>query len=656
MTLARLGPVTLDAEGSSLILRHPRTSYRFDRDRGGLAEVRLGHRRWLVHDPRPLQAILDGKPVLGPVAWGWSTDSAARWLAVVVTTAASAGRTETEYRVNVETGYLSVLPRFTSEVSGRFQAFAWTLSEAESAAGAMDLEVPGPFWPHTLVRARTPIGELPTAEQGGHSAPDAGFGVHLVRWCESAAGVAILPGSAGPCPFRFRRAARGGKLTLNLRQEPAQHVSPGATVYGDPWHVAPFESDGYGAVRHFWRRELPLGDAPSWVPDAVILEVFPKYYGGFTGLTKRLAEYAGYGIDVLYLMPHWQGGYMPIDPFAVDAAYGNGADLSALVAEAHRCGMRVLFDMVIHGFSPESRWLTKEPEMFIRGEDGQLERHPTWKSVTPDWTHPAFHEFMAALARHDQATYGIDGYRVDAASYKAPNWTASATFPAYFSGCAAQSVMRTTLNALRETNPDAALLSEVFGPGFLNVCNFGHDNQTESPAGIQRMIAKGTYTARDYLRHMAGAMGCLPPGANRVFYTRNHDTSWFDRFDGYTDLFMAFEAVHALCEIPELYGGDPDKDAKPDDDPRTWRRLAALLKHRKGLRGATEYAETTEPNLFYAERSGRRILACLSGTGAQWRADRDMVLLDPFDERPSLPVKQGDPVELKFAEVRLQSL
>ncbi|MEJ7712336.1 MAG: hypothetical protein WKF84_21385 [Pyrinomonadaceae bacterium] len=38
----------------------------------------------------------------------------------------------------------------------------------------------------------------------------------------------------------------------------------------------------------------------------------------------------------------------------------------------------------------------------------------------------------------------------------------------------------------------------------------------------------------------------LPIGANRVFYTRNHDTSWFYHFNGYTPRFMSMEAVRRV--------------------------------------------------------------------------------------------------------------
>ena len=78
----------------------------------------------------------------------------------------------------------------------------------------------------------------------------------------------------------------------------------------------------------------------------------------------------------------------------------------------------------------------------------------------------------------------------------------------------------------------------------------------------------------------------LPAGANRVIYTRNHDTSWFYHFNGYTPRFLAFEAINALCGIPEIFTGDPNHGPNPDDDAATWqfyKKLFALRRQHPAL-------------------------------------------------------------------------
>jgi glycosidase len=217
--------------------------------------------------------------------------------------------------------------------------------------------------------------------------------------------------------------------------------------------------------------------------------------------------------------------------------------------------------------------------LFCHKEDGSLALHPTWKSVTTDWAAPAYQQYMADLVLYDLGTYDVDGYRVDAATYKGPNWDPALPYPAYRSGSAAPELKRRMLLAMRSKKPEAVLLSEVFGPVFYAVCNLVHDNQTEAPQFLLEKMEAGQIQAAHYKAHLANVFAALPKGANRVCFARNHDTSWFYHFNGYTARFMALEAVHALCVIPEVFAGDPKNGPHPDADPSTfeyYRKLFAL--------------------------------------------------------------------------------
>ncbi len=76
-------------------------------------------------------------------------------------------------------------------------------------------------------------------------------------------------------------------------------------------------------------------------------------------------------------------------------------------------------------------------------------------------------------------------------------------------------------------------------------------------------------------------MTCCRPGANRVYYARNHDTSWFYHFNGYTRRFMALDAIHALFGIPEVFAGDPENGPHPDADPGVYGYYQKLFALRK---------------------------------------------------------------------------
>ena len=479
------------------------------------------------------------------------------------------------------------------------------------------VNVPGPFFPKTYVRPDKPYEEQVLAPAiRFHSAPDAGFGIFalynqqknktLLTWLDFMNNVNYIPAIT----------PENQRLTLAFNEQTAGKLSSGRTSYSS-MQVIDLDTGTYDAsFVNYWLFHMdarPLDPVtPDWAREMNLLEVFPAYFkDGFKGITAKLAFYRDIGFNAIYLMPHWTGpyyGYQPNDLYAIRPEYGTKDDLKELTATAHALGMRVLFDMVIHGFDPQSKMLMQHPEFFCHTETGEIALHPTWKSATCDWASPAYQEYMAELARHDLREYDIDGYRVDAASFKGPNWDKNLPYPAYRSGTNSPDVMRHVLNALRETRPDAMLLSEVFGPVFYSVSNLGHDNQTEANVFLLEKIAAGEATAHDYKLHLANVLDLLPPGALRVVFTRNHDTSWFYHFHGYTPDVFALEAIHALCLIPEVFAGDPDHGPNPDDDATIWDTYRKLLTTRTNTpeiaRGSLDLrgVETDNSAIFTALR------------------------------------------------------
>ena len=413
------------------------------------------------------------------------------------------------------------------------------------------LTVPGPFWGHTLVRAGTPYDSLKTRKIRFHSAPDAGFGLFVLSNPTRKLSMASFMSTGGEVAYHSALEGNGQTLTLRHDDRRSYYLAPGQAVESDVHHLDLSDSpaQAIGAYQRMVTATMPLDTAtPAWVNDQVILEIYPKYFkGGLREITAKLPFYKGIGFTMIYLMPHWTGGYSPIDPFALDPKFGTKEDLRNLVKTAHGLGLKVIFDMVIHGFNQQSPLPKQRPDLFVRTEADTLARHPTWGSVTTDWASPAYQQYMVDLVLHDQREYDNDGYRVDAATYKGAGWNPRVPYPAYRDGSAAPELMRLMLMALRKKKPDAVLLSEVFGPVFYTICNFVHDNQTEAVPQLQEFMNQGRYTAADYKTHLATVFGALPKGANRVFYARNHDTSWFYHFDGYTPQFMVFERKQPTC-------------------------------------------------------------------------------------------------------------
>ena len=125
-------------------------------------------------------------------------------------------------------------------------------------------------------------------------------------------------------------------------------------------------------------------------------ELFPRSWGGFTGVEKVLPQLAELGFDVLYFPPihpigttqrKGRNNTMPAkrgDPgspwaigseegghTAVDPALGSLADFERLVARARELGIDVALDFAIQ-CSPDHPWLREHPEWFNRRPDGTL--------------------------------------------------------------------------------------------------------------------------------------------------------------------------------------------------------------------------------------------------------------------------------------------
>jgi glycosidase len=401
-------------------------------------------------------------------------------------------------------------------------------------------------------------------------------------------------------------------VNLGFTTDRAYQMPVNFSATSDIHHLelVPSLKAGLESYRQMCEKQMPLDtQTPASIREMVLLEIYPEYFPeGFKGITSKLSFYKDVGFNTIYLMPHWKGGYSPIDFYTVDPRFGTSQDLKEMVRMAHSLGMKVFFDMVIHGFNEKSPVITQRPDIFVKDEQGKLARHPMWKSITTDWANPAYKQYMADLALYDVKTYDIDGYRLDAATYKGPSWEPNLSYPAYLSGTAAPELMERMLEAMHTVKPEAVMLSEVFGPVFYTISNLVHDNQTEGPQFLLEKMEKGEYTAYDYKMHMQHVFSALPKGANRVYFARNHDTSWFYHFNGYTLRFMAMEAIHALCAIPEVFAGDPKNKPNPDDDKAVFEHYKKLFSLRKDYpelaRGELllEEVETNNPMVFTALR------------------------------------------------------
>ncbi len=92
------------------------------------------------------------------------------------------------------------------------------------------------------------------------------------------------------------------------------------------------------------------------------------YHGGdLRGIREHLGYLHDLGVTTLWLTPVWKNsdsdyhGYHVVDFYALDDHMGSMAEYQALVADAHRLGMKVLIDYVVNHTGPHHPWANDPP-------------------------------------------------------------------------------------------------------------------------------------------------------------------------------------------------------------------------------------------------------------------------------------------------------
>ncbi|MBV1775297.1 alpha-glucosidase family protein [Burkholderiaceae bacterium DAT-1] len=110
-------------------------------------------------------------------------------------------------------------------------------------------------------------------------------------------------------------------------------------------------------------------DSSDWWRGAVIYQIYPRSYmdsngdgvGDFPGILSRLPYIASMGVDAIWISPFFKSpmrdfGYDVSDYCDVDPLFGTLADFDAVVAEAHRLGIKVIIDQVLSHCSDLHPW------------------------------------------------------------------------------------------------------------------------------------------------------------------------------------------------------------------------------------------------------------------------------------------------------------
>lgn len=169
---------------------------------------------------------------------------------------------------------------------------------------------------------------------------------------------------------------------------------------------------------HGWSvvTDVPKPDGWAGRPwhETVLYECHAGLMGGFAGIAARLPDLAALGVTAIELMPiaafpgahNW--GYDGVLPYAVAEAYGDIAELQALIAAAHRLNVSVFLDVVYNHFGPDGNYLPLYAKGFFRDDK------PTPWGPAIDFRKDPVRRYFMDNARYWLLEVGFDGLRFDA--------------------------------------------------------------------------------------------------------------------------------------------------------------------------------------------------------------------------------------------------
>ena len=306
----------------------------------------------------------------------------------------------------------------------------------------------------------------------------------------------------------------------------------------------------------------PTAPANSWVSRSALYEVFVRDFspaGNLRGVTRGLDRIQATGANVIWLMPIFPVGvknrkdplgspYSVRDYRAINPDFGTPADLKALVAAVHSRGMKLILDWVPNHTSWDNVWVTQHPEFYVRNEQGELSVPRDDQGKLTDWTDVAQLDYKSAGLRREMiatmrwwlTTYGIDGFRVDAAGF----------VPDVF--------WREAIPRLRSAVPRPILLLAEWGD--LKMHRWGFDLTYAWDSYSDLKTVWGGKAAISFVRREIVDLAAMPPGGMRLRFTTNHDETAWDKppvtlFAGPAGARAAFVAMTLLPGRPLLYNG-----------------------------------------------------------------------------------------------------
>lgn len=178
--------------------------------------------------------------------------------------------------------------------------------------------------------------------------------------------------------------------------------------------------------------------SPKWFTEGVMYQIQPRSFtpeGTLRAATRKLPYLKDLGVTITYLVPvmkmddsrdkaFWsprqirsgfdnpKNQYRIADYFHVDEEYGTDEDLKDFCREAHRLGLKVVFDLVYFHCGPTAPFLREHPEFTWWNADGTVKKGP-WRFPKLNFAVPALRTYLIGNITYLMRTFGADGFRCD---------------------------------------------------------------------------------------------------------------------------------------------------------------------------------------------------------------------------------------------------
>jgi glycosidase len=378
------------------------------------------------------------------------------------------------------------------------------------------------------------------------------------------------------------------------------------------------------------------GERPWW-ESGVIYQVYPRSFqdndgdgiGDLEGIRRRLDYVENLGVDAIWLSPIFPSpmadfGYDVADYCDVDPMFGTLGQFDALLAEAHRRGLKLLLDFVPNHSSTEHPWFRESRA----SRDNPKRDWYFWRDPAPDggppnnWTSDmggSAWEFDAATGQYylhaflkEQADLnwrnpevraamtdvlrfwferGVDGFRIDVLWHciKAEGLPDNPPNPAYAPGMGEKRKVlqlhstnqpevhgiASDLRVLADGYGERLLVGEIYLPLDQLMTYYGSAEAPEVHLPFNFRLLDAPWNAEALARIIADYEAALPPGGWPNWVLGNHDCPRIADRLGEPQARVAAMLLLTLRGTPTLYQGDelgigrvaisPDRIRDPQD-------------------------------------------------------------------------------------------